>query len=61
MKFSEPSDFYTPHLIYDPVRKDALVVQFDQVISLSGPFADYAEANIAMRKALNEPRPARRE
>ena len=60
MKLSKPSDFHTPHLLYDPVRKDALIVHSDQVITLPGPFADYAEADIAMRKALGEPRPARR-
>jgi len=60
MKLSNPSEFYAPHLIYDPVRKDAIVVHFDEVIPLPGPFANYAEANVAMRKALEEPRPARR-
>jgi|EndMetStandDraft_7_1072992.scaffolds.fasta_scaffold305811_1 hypothetical protein len=58
MKLSKPSHVSTPHLIYDPVRKDALVVNCDEVISLPGPFADYAAANVAMRKALEEPRSA---
>lgn len=60
MKLSKPTDFYAPHLIYDPVRKDALVVHYDQVIALPGPFPDYAAANAAMHKALEEPRSARR-
>lgn len=60
MKLSKPSDFYAPHLIFDPVRKDAIVIHFDQVISLPGPFANYAEANVAMQKALEQPRLARR-
>lgn len=58
MTLSKPSDFYAPHLIYDPIRKDAIVVHYDQVIALPGPFADYAEANVGMRKALGEPRKA---
>lgn len=61
MKISKPTDFYAPHLIFDPVRKDALIIHFDEVISLLGPYATYAEANAAMQKALAEPRPALRQ
>ena len=58
MKLSKPSDSYAPHLIYDPIRKDAIVVKFDEVIPFSGPFANYAEANLAMREALASKRSA---
>jgi hypothetical protein len=62
MRLSKPSDFYAPHLIYDPIRKDAIVVNFDEVIPLTGPFANYAEANTAMHAALEkQPRRAIRQ
>lgn len=61
MKLSKPSDVYAPHLIYDPIRKDAIVVNFDEVIALPGPFANYVEANTAMRKALDCQRSAIRQ
>lgn len=57
MKLSKPSHFETPHLIYDPVEKGALIINYDHLIKLPGPFEDYAQANAAMRKALEMPQP----
>jgi len=34
MKPTNPSEFYSRHLIFDPIRKDAIIVNFDQIISL---------------------------
>lgn len=44
MERSEPSHLDTPHLIFDPVRKDALVIENDRVIVVPGPFSTYNEA-----------------
>jgi hypothetical protein len=54
MKLSQPSHFTDPYLIYDPVRKDALVVDYDQLVTLTGPFNDYDDAQNAMTKMLEQ-------
>jgi hypothetical protein len=50
MKLSQPSHFRDAYLIHDPVRKDALVVDYDQLVTLTGPFNDYNDAHNAMTK-----------
>ena len=56
MKLSKPSHFYAPHLIYDPIRKDAIVISYDKLITLPGPFPDYAAAHRALDRLVDKPR-----
>ncbi|HYG35567.1 MAG TPA: hypothetical protein VEC99_12320 [Clostridia bacterium] len=54
MKLSQPSHFSDPYLVYDPIGKHALVVDYDELITLPGPFATYSEAKEAMSRLLDD-------
>lgn len=53
---SKPSHFDAPHLIYDPIRKDAIVIHYDELITLPGPFSDYAAAHRALDRLVDKSR-----
>lgn len=54
MQLSKPSHFDDSHVIYDEQEGDALVVDYDRLITLPGPFASRSEACSAARLFLQE-------
>jgi hypothetical protein len=49
MKLSKPHN----QVIYDPVSKQALIIAFDEVITIPGRFQNYAEAFAASRAVID--------
>ena len=54
MQLSKPSHFDDSHVIYDEQEGEALVVDYDRLITLPGPYASRSEACSAARLFLRE-------